>query len=964
MVRLFLIMLISLLSLAASQAYGQKPMSINMNRAGGLPSDEVYNILQDKKGFIWITTDNGLYRYDGFEYKNYSSLSMSSKAGSYLQEDKFGRIWYSNFDGMIFYVENDSLKHFTIPELASVANEFVVLENNIIIKKRGNSLGIYDITSHKLKKEIQVSNLYYQIYKSHDLVNASDNQFSYLYDENWNLKFKISSASNTNSQNWISRIIYHNSKYYCLETETNTTRVYEVQGNTRKIIYQKSGLSKLINSFQIIDNDMWICTRDGMIKINLTSLSVDENLLPETSTSHIIKDLNGYFWVSSTSSGVYILPPQNNQFLYKNELQNFKLKEIDGILWAYSNKGTLAYFDTTSSSFNAVFQLPSHNNIYDLVKLDLGKIGFSQNLNLANIQFRNHNYFILSGGFKEIVEVNPGLFGIAVTGLAGIVGSQNNDWLKIPGKDEYYTGFQNSRCRTIIADVRVKSVCYNKIKDILYFATNSGIYYANKTTQGEIKYENNKVYANKISIFNNTVYFFLNNGEILSLLPNNTVEKNTILNSKAPYTFFKVQENKMFLCNAASIYWLNLDQKTPEFKSLSFGKHTSEINDITFYNNQFLFSTFNQVTKLIAPTDAIKNQTPFYINYIQGGHKRISNSENYEFKSTENDIVLHFSLLDYYTKNGQIQYKINNDNWKNLDINSRTLALASLNWGRYTVLFKINGIIQKNNVTFTILKPWYAQWWFISLICILILFGLYSIYFWRINENKKQNALLLEKVNLEKNLRQSMLSSIKSQMNPHFLFNALNTIQSFIVTEDKKNAAAYLSKFSKLTRSILKMSESETITVAEEIEALLLYLELEKMRFGDINYSLEIDSLVDTQTIKIPSMIIQPYVENSIKHGLLHKNGDKNLFIKISKSLKELIIVIEDNGIGREKSRILEKTKHDKHQSFASNANLKRIEILNQEKNKIGLQYIDKVDTENNSLGTKLTINIPLIEEK
>jgi LytS/YehU family sensor histidine kinase len=144
-----------------------------------------------------------------------------------------------------------------------------------------------------------------------------------------------------------------------------------------------------------------------------------------------------------------------------------------------------------------------------------------------------------------------------------------------------------------------------------------------------------------------------------------------------------------------------------------------------------------------------------------------------------------------------------------------------------------------------------------------------------VDKKMNKSKLMEEKFELEKELNRSVLTSIKSQLNPHFFYNALNTIQSFVYMDDRKNASNYLGRFSKLTRTILEMSEKETISLKEEIEALTLYLELEKMRFED-SFSFEMNYQgVDAELENIPPMLIQPYVENAVKHGLLHKKGNK-----------------------------------------------------------------------------------------
>ncbi len=215
----------------------------------------------------------------------------------------------------------------------------------------------------------------------------------------------------------------------------------------------------------------------------------------------------------------------------------------------------------------------------------------------------------------------------------------------------------------------------------------------------------------------------------------------------------------------------------------------------------------------------------------------------------------------------------------------------------------------------------------------------------------------------EKNISQTTLTALISQMNPHFLFNALNTIQSFIYSNDKKNASSYLGKFSQLTRKILDNSSKQTITLEEELALLHLYLDIEKSRFGDsFDAQITTDGNLNVEDLLLPPMLIQPYLENAIKHGLLHKTGNKKLAISIhGKNGGEAIeIIIDDNGIGREKSMQLGMQKTG-HQSFANAANEKRIALINRALDKkIVLQIIDKKNTDGTGAGTTVIFSVPV----
>ena len=229
---------------------------------------------------------------------------------------------------------------------------------------------------------------------------------------------------------------------------------------------------------------------------------------------------------------------------------------------------------------------------------------------------------------------------------------------------------------------------------------------------------------------------------------------------------------------------------------------------------------------------------------------------------------------------------------------------------------------------------------------------------------KQQNTQLIQKIVQDKALNQSILTSIKAQMNPHFIFNALNTIQSYIYGSDKNKAAHYLGKFSELVRTILENSSKDNISLLDELKFLTLYLELEKMRFEnsiEITVNMEaIDAIADD--MMIPSMIIQPYIENAFKHGLLHKKSDRQLSIYFDLKEKEkiLICVIEDNGVGRTISAVYKTAGKNPHPSFATSATQKRLELLNEGRtNAIAVSIEDKQTTDGIASGTKVTIEIP-----
>jgi tetratricopeptide (TPR) repeat protein len=205
--------------------------------------------------------------------------------------------------------------------------------------------------------------------------------------------------------------------------------------------------------------------------------------------------------------------------------------------------------------------------------------------------------------------------------------------------------------------------------------------------------------------------------------------------------------------------------------------------------------------------------------------------------------------------------------------------------------------------------------------------------------------------------------NLRSQMNPHFIFNILNSIHSFLLNNDSKSSGKYLLKFSHLLRLTLDNSSSKLASINDEIEALKLYLELESVRFNNqLEYEIIVDNEIDPLMFKIPPLLLQPYVENSVVHGLQNKKGKGKIEIRLDYKNKGIHCSITDNGIGRRKAEELKREKGIKHISHGSKIAETRLQLLNKiYGRKIGVSYTDIVDENNNCKGTIVEFNLPIL---
>lgn len=222
--------------------------------------------------------------------------------------------------------------------------------------------------------------------------------------------------------------------------------------------------------------------------------------------------------------------------------------------------------------------------------------------------------------------------------------------------------------------------------------------------------------------------------------------------------------------------------------------------------------------------------------------------------------------------------------------------------------------------------------------------------------NRLQAQKKAQMLQVESDLRESRMKAIRSQLNPHFIFNALNSIQYLFYSGDKKTASQFMGDFAMLMRNVLDMSSKAEVTIAEEKKMLSHYLDLEKMRMENaFDYVFEIDGSLDVEKVKLPTMLLQPYVENAVKHAFQGMKEGGKLTISIAKQNQDLLVEIEDNGVGLNASE-----KESSHQSFSTDANAERVRMINEgRKHAVGVKMEDLSEL-NQEQGTRVSITVPI----
>lgn len=407
------------------------------------------------------------------------------------------------------------------------------------------------------------------------------------------------------------------------------------------------------------------------------------------------------------------------------------------------------------------------------------------------------------------------------------------------------------------------------------------------------------------------------------------------------------------------------------------------MSNVQLFGNSLVLSAWNTV--LIGSNKGFYEIFPDLINQsvvstpasLTGFRVYDKNFETAEAVSTIKDIYLEYnqnffsfdiSAFDY-NEGADIEYAYKlqgfDNDWQYTGKN-RSGSYTNVPGGDYTLLLKArnsNGEWNENGqrIKIHIAKPFWLMPWFMLLILAVIAGVIYAIYKNRISSIRKEARLHSD---YEIKLNELENSALRTQMSPHFIFNSLNTINSFINRNDPAKANQYISKFSKLIRLILDHSREKKITLAEELEVLELYVQLERIRFDNkFSYHIDIDENIVTDTTEIPPLIIQPFVENAILHGLLPLQEGGILKIAVRKYLSNILCVIEDNGIGRQQAK-LNKPDHTRHRkSHGIDITLKRIELFNKEHGfNSSVQITDLKNTEGKAAGTRVEIPVALEE--
>ncbi len=918
------------------ETLAQYPQYFASNTETGLPTNEIYNIVQDKKGFIWLGCDAGLFKFDGTRYTAYKCETQNSKSISNLTLSISGKIYCINFQNQIFYLENDTLKELKhrLQNISNIAPD----KNEHLYVNHANGISVFNPKTKEWKNRTDITDFTraVAVNDKNEVYFLCQNGLAKLTGE----KIKLYQLPD-NTKNVAShfRLLYHQNQAWVFKRDGG---VFYTLKNEQLVQIKNQNLSialqnrKVTNLKSLPDGYLWISTYNGIIRYDSGNNSITI-FYPEISFTDMLIDREGNYWFTTLQSGILRVPNLNYVVWnglnpdIKNEKMQLLATDETSVYFTTLN-GTIGRLNTHSNELKT-FHTGKNADIeclfYDLHDKHLVFNSQNQSYTLKNDKIIDISF--QTNAIKTIVHRAPFyLFGTSL----GLYTESNNYWDKISND---WTG----------------QLVWNNQEELLYAATNKGL--------SEFQYKQNQwvctnIFLPKTQIlsidlvettaqvfaltFEGKIYLIskVNKTSLLTKLPDNIKPKK-----------LKQHQNKLFVASNKGVWVYDLTKKQWNNLNSFSGLASENVQDLLVLDGNLWLATGKGLQKI--PLDA-NPEKPLAKVYL---------------KNQKNDITLNYgrSLILYpeasiYASNGNFaySYRINQNEWLKLPSTIEQIEIQNLPTGNFTIELKAIDHLGRDSentiiVSGYIIPPFWKTWWFV-LVCVMLL----GIVVWLVVKKIIVNIRHREQqktqvVNLQ-------LTALKAQMNPHFIFNVLNSIKSYIYENDKDRATGYLDDFSDLIRRTLEMSDTQYTDLAAELKLIKLYIELEAMMLGgDFLYSIETDNSLDNQ-LKIPALIIQPYIENAIKHGLRHKKGEKKLHLSLKKSgTYGIQIEISDNGIGRSEAQKINNANMHKNSSFATQAIEKRLALINaQKKLMITSEIIDLYDTNKEATGTKVIIKI------
>lgn len=976
----------------------------------GLTDDRANTfVFQDSKGFVWISSIDGLNRFDGSKVKTYRfEAGMQDKnIQSNFFEDPKSNIWFSTYEAINCYVrQEDSIHTFQVQDSLGfpISKDYRVFHLDILKNRLWLNAGgfIFGLNINKPQSYFALPhkiiaydfNVFYNGEGNLSKIIASPwwhgngVDFFYLQDS-----LLVGHQKYLEDFDYLKESVFLEDSIYLFYQGNQLLLFDELQPKKRKFLknefnYFISDVAKFNEDLLLLstsNNGIWLYNWREEQYLKQWKQNETNRLSLASNQAKNLHLLDSVLWLHHANKGIdfsYLYSPP-----FKNPFEESVKKQLDVYSVSKSDKGQVLIgtkqngiynFSTDGLSFSHLKHPFSNSDSSELWQVLQNKKG-------DFITSTSKAIYIIDSKKMTVKQVLDSQDGFTFRYLVNVfpnrvLVSTNTDVkeLFINEKGKYY--FDN--CPELVdykgfnflqffhTSTNELYIPYSASELWVYKATYQGLKLIKKVKCNleffgfcESKKHPNTLWAGTskglVKIVNDTSIQFV-------------MEKDALLSNINTYGVVEDNNGKLWITSNQGLF--KYDEEAAENKLIQFNEVDGLSGDFfSLYNSSLLASNGdiwmgNNKGLVVFNPNEIKpySQPPqVYIDELlindTEPYKGIGEQEKLEINYDESTLtfdILAIGLIKPETF--KIHYRLAgyNDKWNTID-NQQKIRYTQIPPGQYTFETKaVDGNGNESELKELVIKispPFWQTWWFYLLSFLFVSAIVYGVYRYRLRQLIEREEKKTAIAQLETQLIEVEMKALKAQMNPHFLFNAMNSIKGIIIRKEERKAADYLTKFSSLLRSILANSEKQKILLSKEIEALRLYIELESLRFTqDFNYQIQIDQNIDTGFTRIPPLVLQPFVENAIWHGLIPKTeGTNKLIVNIFRESNFVMLEIEDNGIGRKKSTL---NKPDKTQkSMGIGITQKRIEMLHKDNE---IRIIDLVDANSKALGTKVIIKL------
>lgn len=942
--------------------YAQTTQIIRYTTKEGLPSNSIYRTIIDKKGFLWIAGETGVTRYDGRVFKNYTTVNgLPDNEVTELMIDSSGRLWVLPFrkkpawynDTKDRFENSDTDKELNNIEMGNINSSSVLLHGGIAFCNNERTLYIY-----KDNKTIKYPKIYgeklrptpdkiidYQPGKY--LIICSD---SLRYMENGKMTRAVYFG---HSYAWSE---YFNNTLYISQPDGLTKFIFNANGEV--VTFQKQQYPFIVKVLCRTGKDLAITSANGNTYIvDAGTLALKENIFNEFIVRNVLEDHNGNYWLSTKDEGLIKIQQRRISSYTDNAdmVKNFNaLLKTDKII-AGNNKGELFIYDGLYGTKKIILNTNENKsetwvrNILELqhdiyVATQTGSFLVDKKsfaikrtfLGMANkstkAAYKLNDSILLLGGHAQLFayNANTGKFSDSVTKRITAIGTDDKQHIYIGSVDGLYRRDKDS---LFYFGNKYKALTYRVVSIV---NTKDGLLWVGRSSDSLLVLKEDKPVAS---------------------IPLGTIIPGTVCK-----TMYSNKPGEIWIGTDKGLNRLNYRFANEKlvynnmYFSTADGLIGEQVNDIMIKNDTVYVATTGGISYLPAHLQLPLADIATFITRVSVNNVDTAILSSYSLPYSKNNIRIEFSAVDLTGFNPFFEYSINNQDW--LRAENNILSLQNQPPNNYTIRIrslKRDGTpsSQVATISFRIKTPfWKSNWFWTG----LVVAGFAAIIFFLQTRNKQRQKKVIEKITTEKKLAELEMQALKAQINPHFVFNCLNSIKGFIYEKNYEQADKYLDKFSELLRSTMDNADASIISLEEEIKYLDNYLQLEKLRFGDkFEYSIQTAPGLDKTKAFVPAMLLQPYVENAIRHGVRYLENKKGVITIMAKKEQDVFICsIDDNGIGREKAQQLKSENHIEYQSRGMQLSKRRAELYN-----IRQEVIDKKDEKGSAAGTSIILTIP-----